>query len=202
MSMEAPGKPRPLEQPKLRVGEGIEEVLFFEALLRHLGITGVQVEDFKGKSNLRPYLRAIRARTGFSQLRVLGVTRDADDDPQAAAASVADAIANAQFPSGRKVAHFLLPGAGRVGSLETLCVEALAGQPIWTCIEDYFTCVDRVTGRPLLAGARFAKARVHSWLAAQEEPDLRLGHAAGRGLVDWSRPAFGELKRFCEELLR
>ncbi len=33
MRMEVPGKPRPLEQAKLLIGEGVEEVLFFEAFL-------------------------------------------------------------------------------------------------------------------------------------------------------------------------
>ncbi|MBI2929134.1 MAG: hypothetical protein HYY24_26010 [Verrucomicrobia bacterium] len=202
MSTEVPSKPRPIEQAKLLLGEGFEEVLFFEAFLKHLGISGVQVEDCKGKSNLRAYLKALRTRTGFSGLQVLGVTRDADDEPVAAAASIADAITNAQFPASLKVATFILPGAGLAGALEDLCFNALAGQPVETCVHDYFVCVDRVTSRTSPAGTRLAKARIHAWLAAQEEPDLRLGQAAVQGLIDWSKPAFDELRRFLTDLFR
>jgi len=47
--MYRPGSP--ITKEKLLLGEGIEEVRFFNALLAHLGITNVQVDQYGGKNN-------------------------------------------------------------------------------------------------------------------------------------------------------
>jgi hypothetical protein len=201
MSQAEPAVPSPIAEPRLLIGEGVEEVLFFTAMLRHLEISGVQVEQYSGKEKLAPYLRTLTVRPGFSQLRVLHITRDADNSPQDALASVADAVQGAGFPSSIVVRTFLLPGAGRPGALEDLCLKAIAGQPIEQCIDDYFGCVRRVTPVRVTSATRQAKARIHAWLAAQEEPDLRLGQAAAKRYIEWSAPAFEELKDFLRGLV-
>jgi len=201
MSEAEPAVPALVSEPRLLIGEGVEEVLFFTAMLKHLGITGVQVEQYSGKAELAPYLRTLKVRPGFSQLRVLHITRDADDSPEAASASVADAVQRAGFPASVVVRTLLLPGAGRQGALEHLCLEAIAGQPIEQCVDDYFGCVRRVTSVDLTCGTWRAKARIHAWLAAQERPDLRLGEAAAKGYIAWSAPAFHELKGFLRRLV-
>lgn len=196
-----PTAPTAVAEPRMLIGEGKEEVLFFKAMLEHMGIAGVQVEQYSGKARLASYLRTLIVRPGFDQLRVLHITRDADDSPEAASASVADAVQRADFPSSVVVRTFLLPGSGRQGALEHLCMEAIAGQPIERCIDEYFGCVRRVTPVGLSCGTRQAKARIHAWLAAQEEPDLRLGQAAAKGYIPWSAPAFEGLKSFLQGLV-
>src|SRR6266487_7124388 len=74
-------KPKPIESPLMLVGEGVEEVLFFSAMLEHLGISGVQVEQYIGKTGLNAYLRTLKVRPGFAPVTRLGITRDADDNP-------------------------------------------------------------------------------------------------------------------------
>jgi hypothetical protein len=132
-------------------------------------------------------------------LKVLGITRDADEAADAARASVTGAVQRAGFPSGLKVLTFILPGLGSQGALEDLCLQSFAGQPIERCITDYFACVERVTSWSRPSGSGAAKARVHAWLAAQAQPDLRLGYAAAKGYLDWTSPAFEELKTFLRE---
>lgn len=98
----------PIIKSKLLLGEGIEEVYFFNALLDHLGITDVQVDQYDGKSRIAAGLRAIKDRSGFiNQVVSVGVTRDADyaddpaDDPAAAQRaflSVSGALASANLP--------------------------------------------------------------------------------------------------------
>jgi hypothetical protein len=51
-----------ISKPKLLIGEGNEEVFFFEALLAHLGINNVNVESYGGKSKLRGYLKTFNVR--------------------------------------------------------------------------------------------------------------------------------------------
>src|SRR6266704_1139346 len=193
-------KPKLIESPLILVGEGVEEVLFFSAMLEHLCISGVQVEQYNGKDGLSAYLKTLKVRPGFSTVTRLGITRDADDNPIGALHSVQDAVQRTGFSSELLVRVFVLPWEGRKGALEDLCLQTIAGQPIDTCIEDYFVCVARTTSHSFSSGSSRAKARVHTWLAAQEEPDLRLGIAAQKGLVDWASPAFEQLKQFLWEL--
>jgi hypothetical protein len=72
--------PLSLTKPKLLLGEGIEEVRFFHALLLRLGISDVQVESYNGKDHLASYLKSLPKIPGFDALVSLGVTRDADLD--------------------------------------------------------------------------------------------------------------------------
>jgi hypothetical protein len=81
----APGiAPNPIEATRMLLGEGREEELFLGALLNHLAISGVQVENYQGKSKLAPFLKALRNRPGFVRVERLGILRDADDDPAGA----------------------------------------------------------------------------------------------------------------------
>src|SRR6266852_4213813 len=89
--------PKGIESPILLIGEGVEEVLFLEALLGYLNVSGVQVEHYEGKSALGRFLKALKNRPGFAAVKKLGIIRDADDDPPAAARNVDGAIAQAGF---------------------------------------------------------------------------------------------------------
>ncbi len=42
-------QPQTISQPKLLLGEGKDEVLFFSALLKHLQIKDIQVVQYGGK---------------------------------------------------------------------------------------------------------------------------------------------------------
>jgi hypothetical protein len=48
----SPVEPQALNKPKLLVGEGKDEVNFFEALLRHSNVSDVQLEQCEGKTRL------------------------------------------------------------------------------------------------------------------------------------------------------
>jgi predicted ATP-dependent endonuclease of OLD family len=192
--------PRPIEATRMLLGEGVEEELFLNALLKHLGISGMQVENYGGKNNLAPFLKALKNRSGFVQVQKLGILRDADDNPAGAAASVDGAIAQAAFGEELTVKKLILPGGMNTGALENLCLQSITGHAIEKCVEDYMSCAAQATGHAHATTTNKAKARIHAWLAAQEKPDLRLGHAAAGGLIDWSSPAFAPLKSFLQEL--
>jgi len=193
-------KPKAIDQTMVLVGEGVEEVHFFSALLGDLGISGVQVEHCNGKDGLGAYLKTLKTRTGFALVRKVAIVRDADEDPAAAAASVEGYIARAGFPESVSVSKLIVPGATATGALENLFLQTIAGQQIEGCIEEYLACATEATGIKHASTTNQAKSRVHAWLAAQDPPDLRLGIAAGKGLLDWSSPAFDELKAFLRGL--
>ena len=68
--------------------EGKDDVNFFDALLKYLEITDVEVRDVAGKENFRRKLPALVRMRGFSDVKVLVVVRDADNDANAAFESI------------------------------------------------------------------------------------------------------------------
>lgn len=198
-----PDKPREITQPKLLIGEGQEEVRFFNAFLKHLDRQDVQVENYSGKYQLRTRLKALLTRPGFSQVVTLCIVRDADNSAASAFQSVCDALRNAglavperpsQMAGGSpEVGVLILPGGERPGMLEDLCLDAVQADFAMLCVDRYFQCLSEKNHRQ---PNNLAKARVHAWLASQVEPDLRLGEAAEKGYWPWNAPAFGALKTF------
>src|SRR4029453_10963345 len=92
-----PDKPREITQTKLLIGEGQEEVRFFNAFLKHLGRRDVQVEDYGGKDRLPSRLQALSTRPGFSRVDTLCIVRDADNSATSAFQSVYAALQKANL---------------------------------------------------------------------------------------------------------
>jgi hypothetical protein len=198
-----------IDQFCLLVGEGKDEEKFFQALLGSLGRKDIQVESFGGKPKLKDYLRGLKVRTGFSGLTRLGLVLDADEDPQAALRQIQDALLATALPalipsSSQGTAGVLrtyaliLPSSTERGMLEDLCLAALAEDPVLGCVDSYFDCV-RKTRPPL--PRHLSKARLKTWLASREPPDLQsLGIAAEKGWFDWNHAAFTPLRQFVQAL--
>ena len=212
-----PQTPIPITKPKLLLGEGKDEINFFNALLAHLGIGDVQVDEYGGKYRIRSGLKALADRTGFDQVVSLAVTRDADhaddtdDDAvivQRAFQSVTEALAHANLSipnaplvkvaGSPEVSIFILPDNQRAGMLEDVCLAATSATEV-NCISAYFDCIERETRRTQLR-RNVSKSRVHAWLATQGEPDKRLGEAAQASYLNWDHQAFDLLKQFLSQL--
>jgi hypothetical protein len=205
--MPAPVQPRPLTKPKLLAGEGQDEVSFFEALLAHLQISNVQVEQYGGKGKLSKYLREFHLRPGQQGVVALGITRDADTSVAQTFQSVCSLLGNANLPAPAtagqiavgppRVGVFLMPDNQRPGMLEDLCMDAVQTDGAISCVADFFQCIAQKAGRQ---PNNMAKARAHAWLASQVEPDRRLGEAAKAGIWPWHDAAFTPLIQFLQAL--
>jgi hypothetical protein len=193
-----------IDASKQLVVEGRSAKEFFIALLRNMGLSGIQVRDFGSINNLRPYLKAFRLMPGFVQdVTSIGIVRDAEVDPVAAFRSVCDALSAASLtapfqpsvPKGSnpQVAVLILPDPTRAGMLETLCLDAVANEPAMQCVDEYFRCMQQRHG---LLPRNIFKARLHAFLASQPEPGLLLGQAAHRGYFPWNSSVFGHVKQF------
>ncbi|HKV37573.1 MAG TPA: DUF3226 domain-containing protein [Blastocatellia bacterium] len=120
---------------KLLIGEGLEEVRFFKAFLKHLGIDTIQTEQYGGKDKLAAFLKTIPSIPGFERLESLGVTRDADTSPAAARQSVEASLQRADLPMPSaadlphgglsKVSVFIMPDDQGPGMLEDLCLKSV-----------------------------------------------------------------------------
>ena len=198
--------PKRLSEPKLLLGEGKEEVCFFRKLISETGLTGIQVEEYGGKSKLRDVLAGLPGWLGFDVVNSIGITRDADDSFESAFQSVQTALRNANFDApgqcgvrvGARLAVtvFILPDCSSQGMLETLCMKSVSERPAIDCVGKYLKCM-RDHGR---IPDSFDKARVHAWLASEKRPDLRLGEAAEKGYWPLSHSAFDGLKQFIKSL--
>jgi hypothetical protein len=199
--------PQELVKPKLLIGEGQDEVRFFGALLKQIGLDEIQIEAYEGKNKLPNYLAALVLRPGFNNLVSLGVTQDADNNAQGGFDSVSNALrrialaapsTHAAIETGNpQVGIFILPDGHNQGMLEDLCLGSLTSHPSMPCLDDYFKCIERQTGR---LPNNLSKARIHAWLSTQDRPDLPLGLAAEKGYINWSDSVFDSFKRFLTTL--
>ena len=187
--------------------EGRDQFRFSQALLRHLGISGVQIHDFGGVSQLRSFLGGFVATNGFSRVERMGVIRDAEDSAEDAFRSVQNALESVDLsvpkqPEQRagsrpSVSALILPGAGRPGMLETLLCESFAGTAANECIDRFFECMAAVSDSSI---NNPDKARVFAYLAATPKPRHSVGVAALQGRWNFEHAAFDVVRRFLEEL--
>ena len=194
--------PITLTRPKLLLGEGKDEVAFFEALLVEMGLQDIQVLDYEGKTNFANTLPALIQVSGFRDTIVsLGITQDADDRPLADVTKSILSILKKNgvpFPGEPpsnwplRVALFVLPDHHGTGMLEDLCLQAVSGNSEYPCLAGFFECIRSTKGLP----PNMSKARAHAWLASQPLREYRLGRAAKEGLIPWSSPVFDPLKKF------
>jgi hypothetical protein len=204
--------PRPdativISKPNLLVVEGVEERVFFNALIGHLRLQNVQVLPIGGKTKLRDELGALVISPSFASVVSLGVVRDADDDPDGAFQSVRGALTSVGLPSPERpltpvgtapeVTVVILPEPGKPGMLEDLCLQSVAQDPSMLCVEELFRCLP-TQGLPL--PRNMSKARIQVFLASREEPGKRVGEAAQAGYWPWDDKAFDHLKAFLRQI--
>lgn len=187
--------------------EGRDEELFIGALLRELGISGVQIQNCRGKDNLSIVLLEIAQDPDIHLINSIGIVREADLSASRAFQSVQSALRHAGLPVPTRmlqpttgnpiISIFIMPDNSSAGALEQLCLSALADDPATPCIEEFLACVNsRSASQP----RDQSKARIHAFLASREDPELRLGEAAQRGYIPWNGPAFAPLAQFLHSL--
>ena len=77
--------PKQFDYPKLLLVEGKTPLDFFDALTQKLGLQDIiEIRNFGGVSELRPYLKTIPKVSSYSVLKSIGICRDAETDATAA----------------------------------------------------------------------------------------------------------------------
>ena len=199
-----------IEQPKQLLVEGNDEVRIFGALAKHLGIADIQINQYGGRDNLRPFLRTFSALDEFASVKALAVVADANSDRNATEQRIRGALSDAGLPSPRRPLEVFAPGSMRVcylvvpheaesGMIENVCLDSVQADPAIDCVDQYFECIEQTNVRGPREVWR-AKARLHAFLASRERPDLRLGEAADAGIWDFGADAFSPLKELLKLL--
>lgn len=186
----------------LLLAEGPDDEAVSRRLLDDIGLANVQVDCYKGRNNLSDALRALPVTTGFADLEVLAVTRDADESAEDAFRSMRAALANARMPvpasNGGSARDERLtvwvttvpPGRGR-GELEDLLVDTLPKE-VRDCLDSYFTCQGTALG---LQPKKPGKSRLQCWLAALDG-ELHRGMRDEVGRIDLVHQAFDPFREF------
>lgn len=192
---------------KILLVEGNDPRNFFEAFLRHLSLSNIQIQNFGGVNELRDFLEGLVGATGFHIVESIGIIRDAETSAAGAFQSVQSSLKNAALPvpnmperrtdTSPAVTVLILPGNNRQGMLETLLCESFAGTPENDCIDAFFTCVDAL---PNASIKRPEKARAHAYLTTKSDPHLSVGVAAKRNYWDLDHPIFDRVRDFLKTL--
>jgi hypothetical protein len=137
---------------RLILVEGKDEKKFFLAFSDTKGIHNLDFRDVGGVSKFSNSL-AVLLRNGEinSNTKVVGIVRDADNDPTSAFQSVCSALNknNLSIPSkpcvfsggNPNIIVLILPGNGRKGMLETICLDSVVNTPNMDCVKKYFECL-------------------------------------------------------------
>jgi len=206
--LQHPGSRHPIAYSKLLLVEGQDAFQFFKALVRHLNLLNeIEIRNFGGVEELSDYLRTLLATSGFSNVTSLGVIRDAETNSDSAFESVCNSLRQVGLSVPQQpgvpvagtpdISVFILPDGSNPGMLETLCLQAIASDPVIPCIEEFFQCVQDRSGT---GSNNPSKAHLHTFLACRPEPGLLLGQAAHRGYLPLDSPAFDNLRQFVQTL--
>jgi hypothetical protein len=196
-----------IKKPKLLLVEGKEDVRFFKALLKHMLIDSVQVEETQGKTKLPNFIKTLPLAPNYENVESIAAVRDADDNPDGALQSVSNAFKSAgmncpsghgAFSEGRpKTGMFIMPDGVSSGMLEDLCLKAVLDDPAFRCVEDYFNCIAKAgvsEPKPI------TKAKLYAWLASRENAGRLVGEAAEAGYWRWDHEVFKKLLAFLNEM--
>ena len=200
---------------RLLVHEGKADIHILRALRGVRSIEGYQSFNLKGQRNRGGYFKGLALSPHFrtpvpghaGPVRALAIVLDAEADAERTFTGVRDALLNAGLPAPDapgditdgplRVGVFLVPDNHSPGMIETLCLQSVAADPAWACLDGYFQCfVDHGGILPV----NMDKARAQAFLATRPEPDLPVGLAAEEGYWNLGHPAFTPLAEFLQRM--
>ena len=219
-----------IERPVQLLVEGKDPLHFFAALTDHLGLAGVQVQNYGGINELGGFLKAFVKMPGFGSVTDIGVVRDAEG-PAGAVQGAPPGEAEAVEPRQRTVRHAdrafqsvctALRNAGlpvparpveRSESSPSVSVLILPGDGNDGMLETLLcrTFADSPVDACIqdffacvdglgIPMSRPEKSRARAYLAATPDPQVSVGVAARLGHWNFNHEAFLGVRRFLGDL--
>ncbi len=160
--------------------------------MKHSRIAGFDIRDVGGKDKFKKKLPALVQATGFADVEILAVIRDADNDPDAAFDSVRNVLRSQvsksqkleppdrmnQFSDGNpRIGVFIMPGNSDTGMLEDLCLKTVGEHPAMECVNAFIDCASGLNNPPKI----MAKAKAQVFLAAMPKIANSVGVGAQKG---------------------
>lgn len=196
-----------ISQSKLLLVEGSHEEKFFSKLLESMRINSIQVKQVGGKELFRPNIINLPKMRNYSVVKSIGIVRDADESCNNTFRSVQAALRDANLPvpdqpitpagTNPQVAVFIAPNNSDSGALEDLLMASVEGDPVLSCVDQYFDCLQSIQGEE---HPHLSKAYVQVYLAKEPDGDIHMGIASQQNIWNWASPAFDTLKAFIKSL--
>lgn len=191
---------------KIIAVEGQDEVYFLDALLRNMKITDMEVREVGGKQQFKDKLPALVIVSGFSDVEVLAIICDADNNAAAAFKSISNILRKeglkpatevTQFSEGSpKIGIFIMPGNSDAGMLEDLCLKTVENHPAMDCVQLFANCISELEEAP----HNIVKAKAQAFLAAMPKNVNSVGVGAQKGYWNFNSEELNDLKSFIDNL--
>ncbi|MDE2748507.1 MAG: hypothetical protein OXI34_06060 [Chloroflexota bacterium] len=221
---------------RLLLVEGDDDQVFFDQFVNHLADSTdaqLQVEElaiiqYAGRAKLTRRLRDLKKAENFEHITHLGIVRDSDFNTDALQ-SVQDRIRTVNregppqidipdhpivptigFPI---VSVLIVPSAEREGMLDDLVMDALTVDPIASCVQNYFDCLEEK--QVAIVPAKRSKAQIRLFLIGKNVGlDTDVSGITDRLFLSnayethvwqqenlWESPRLAEAKAFLHQLL-
>lgn len=196
--------------------EGKDEVNFFDALLKHLGISDVQVIDVGGKDKFKETINSASKIPGFSSIQKIGFVRDAEEKiAQAAFSNICNSVNKIGISTPKSIGKcesgtyngnsirigiFIMPNNKDCGMLENLCLKSIKGEECYNKMQSYIEYLEDMHTEN--QSFNINKAMVQTYLASTVPIVNSLGLGAQKGVWNFNNSAFDEIKEFITDLFK
>lgn len=203
-SLEYRGRLTKIDNENILLVEGRDDKSLFEELTKKLDLD-IQIISYS-TVGLKKMLGLVKVLPG-KKIRSLGITADANGDPNAKFQSIGDILRNENLPvpksvlevSGNgniKVIVMILPGNGK-GMLEDLLLKSVENDLAMPCVEEYIECLKKNNILP----KKTSKVKVQTFLASREKPGTNIGIAAKAGYWPFDSIVFEDTKTFLKKIV-
>ncbi len=190
---------------KILAVEGKSDKHFFEAYLKRLNISNVEIKSVDGKDK---FVNDLPELLKSDDVLILAIVRDADRNAEGAFNSIKNALEKSRpdlpflliTPDKPNTFSRSTPEIGIFiieNELEDLCLKSLKFPNVEPCIEKFFDCLPNGMAGEI---KKQSKAKLQTYLSAMREHCSLLGVAAHNGYFDFESEAFSELRKFVEQL--
>jgi len=192
--------------------EGTHDQCVFEEIIKVEKLSNeIEVFPVGGKTLIEENLELVKSDPFFQdEVKAIGIARDADEDADNAFQEVCGALTSTGLPvpacvltptdTELKVVVLILPGNGKKGMLEDLCLASVEKDPANECVQKYFECLE-AKKVDLPAGSARSKSKVQAFLASRKDTDMHLGIAARKGYWSLDADCFKIIKDFFQLLV-
>lgn len=198
---------KPLLREKLLAVEGMDEIVFFEELLKYIGLAdSIDLVQVGGKDQFKIKMPALQKTSGFLHLNSIAIIRDADKNGGGAFISIKKILEkmNLQPPDAPgmfsssipRVGVFIIPDNVNQGMLESLCIETVKDKAAMRCVNDFINCSQQLEMKP----HNIDKAKAHAYLSIMPEIANSIGRGAQKGHWNFDDQALKPLIGFLSKM--
>jgi hypothetical protein len=200
---------KPIKRPVALIVEGND---YFRTLLSQIDgpqeFDQVQLWNYSEHGNLERFIALLKTLRCFDTVRAIGVIRDCEESREIASNSVRRSFTNNQLQppdspgvrrdGTRALGYLLMPHDQDSGCLENALLSAATPELRIQCADEFLTCVND----PERNDNWRAKVRVHSLIAAADNPAWTIGESARAGLWNFSHESLHIMLKFIRDLIR